>query len=1014
MRALFRALSLITLAMRRLIHQKALTACLLLGMVMAVALAVAIPAYVNVAQANVLRERLTRVGLSETAAQAGQSFGLLFTYINTDGRRNDAAGYDAMANFVSQRVLPRTVLPISALRRTVSTDRFRVYAAGATEAKYKQEIEARESLFERTRTIEPPYLFFASFDVIDGIESQINYDEGAFPQAPGADGHVEAMLERGMANRLGITTGDTFTVAVNFRENIAADGGATSVIERFVNVPVRISGIWSAREPRSDFWTLSPASMRESLVIREEDLRGTVMRAYPFVVTLALWNVQLDANALTVDAVDSLLSVTEGFKQEAFQVDTSLRMTSRVIDSLAEYRRSANELTLVLTIFSLPAFAMVIYFLALIAGMVVRQQEGELAILQSRGSSGLDVFGLYVIQGVALGALALAAGLPLGLSVAGLIANTSSFLEFNIDLSSFRTVFRISAPILRTALIAATLGVLVTLVPALNAAGRNIIVHGVARARNLRKPLWQRAFLDVLLLAVCAYSYYQLAQRGSMATITSQLTAAGELGATVARLTASDDPFRDPVRFLVPVLTVTALGLLATRLLPHLVSILSKLIGLGDISRGPVLPVFLALRELGRSPGDYVAPLVLLIFTLGVAIFGASAARTLDRHLLDATLLTIGGETQLIEGAESSKTSSGPFGAPVSAQEAAKPELFNFPPVEDHLKIAGVTDLARIARIKTAPQLLRSVGDTEFTVFAVDRRAFHRIAEPAFRADYASQSFGELMNAMGRSRDGLLAPRRFLTEHGLRPGDPLVLKFTLDSQPVWITYTVRGEFVYFPVAHVDDTRIGFVTDIAYTFEQLRKETPYAVLLKTLPGTDGRAVAFDAVKKHDFLISDVQDRKEKMSLEQARPERQGMFGMLSASFVFVTVLTLTGFAVYALLSFQRRSIEIGVMRAMGLSSTQMALYVVFLQTFVVALGALIGGAIGLYVSSLFVPFLQFGGSLIQSVPPFFVRLAYEETLLFYAALGVALAIVLSGSLIFLKRLKVFEVVKLGAS
>jgi putative ABC transport system permease protein len=1013
MRALFRFVSLTTLALRRLIHQRALTACLLLGMTMAVALAAAIPAYVNVAQAKVLREKLQRVGIRGEAQSSAQrqSFGLLFTYISTANGRADAGLYDQLNDFVNTRVAQRAVLPTDVVRRTMSSDRFRVYPAGATVDRYKQP-ERAASLFEQARAVETPYLFFSSFDAIDGIENEILYDDGRYPGAPGADGVVEAIVERGMANKYGIAAGDTFSVAINFREQVGGDNNTTQLVERFVNVPVRITGVWTARDASSDFWTLAPTSMRESMVVREEDLRGTIMRAYPFVLTLALWNVQLDANELTVDIVDPLVARAQSFKQESFQISPDMRFSSPVVDSLIDYRRSASELTLVLTVFSMPAFAMVVYFLALIAGMVVRQQLSELAILQSRGSSSLDIFGLYLTQGLVLGVLAFGLGLPLGLGVAGLIANTRSFLEFSFDPNTFWAIFRLNNAILRVAVIAAVIGVVVTLVPALGAAGRNILTHGVSRARDLRKPFWQRAFLDVLLLAPCVYGYFQLRQRGSLATVTQGLNRAGELGETLARLTASDDPFRDPVRFLLPVLTVTALGLLAARLLPYIVSFLARVIGLGEVSRGPLLPVFLALRELGRSPGDYIAPLVLLIFTLGVAIFGASAARTLDRHLLDTTLLNVGGDTLFRERGESNKPPTGPFGAPVSAEQAAKPELFNFPPIEDHYLLPGVEDLARISTIAVAPQVQRTVPEIRYTLYALDRRPFHRIAQPAFRPDYASQSFGDLMNTMGRSRDGLLASRKFLLDNGLAPGDELVLKFALDAVPVVVTYTVRGDYLYFPVAGTDDVNISFVADIDYTFEQLRKEVPYDVLLKTAPGTDGRAIAIDAVRKHDVLVSDVIDQKELIGKEQARPERQGMFGMLSASFVFVTLLTLTGFAVYALLSFKRRSIEIGVMRAMGLSGGQMAMYVIFLQTFVVILGAAMGGLIGLAVSALYVPFLQIGGSLIKSVPPFFVRLAYEDTLLFYSALGIALVFVLAGSLIFLRRLKVFEVVKLG--
>jgi putative ABC transport system permease protein len=1006
-------MALIALALRRLIHQRALTTCMVLGMVLAVALAVAIPAYVNAAQANVLRQRLQQV-TGDPGQGTREPFGMMFTYISFDGRRAGAADYDALNNYVRHRVLNRTILPVVALRRTISTDRYRVYSAGDTVKKYGER-KIQESLFERNQTIDPPYLIFASFDAIEGIEEHVNYDEGGFPQeSDDPNAPIEAMVERQMASEFGVTSGDTFTVALSYREVVQGEGGANTAVERYIPVTVRVSGVWYAKDDRNDFWTLSPASMRESFVIREETLRKRVMGAYPFVLTLALWNVQLDSNALTVDDVEPLLARAGTFRQEAFQVNSAFRLTSRVIDGLAEYRKAANELNLVLTVFSMPAFAMIVYFLALIAGMVVRQQEAELAILQSRGSSSADIFALYVLQSLIMGVFALGIGMPLGLAVAGVIGNTRTFLDFNISPQIFNNVFRFTGPVIRSAFIAAGIGVVITLLPVFGAAGRNILVHGVSRARSVRQPFWQRAFLDVLLLIPCVYSYIQLRQRGSLATITTQLEKTGELGATIARLTASDDPFRDPVRFLVPVLTVTALGLLAARLLPFIVGMLARLIGLTNTSGRVTLPVFLALRELSRSPGDYIAPLVLLIFTLGVAVFGASAARTLDQHLLESTRLVIGGDTRLIEDGQSNKPQAGLFAPAPSPAEAAKPELFNFPPVEDHLKINGVLSYARVAKIKTAPQALRVEETYGHNVFAIDRRAFHQIAQQAFRADYASRSFGELLNGMGQTRDGLLASQRFLDANGLRRGDALALKFALDSVPAFVTYTVRGGFSYFPLAAVDDNNIAFVTDIGYTFEKLGKEVPYDVLLDIAPGANGREIAVTASQEFEFLVSEVEDTEEIIAKEQARPERQGMFGMLSASFVFITLLTLTGFAVYALLSFRRRSIEIGVMRAMGLSSGQMALYVIFLQTFVMLIGAAIGGGLGLLVSRLFVPFLQIGGTLIKSVPSFVVRVAWQDTALFYAALAIALAFVLTGSLIFLRRLKVFEVVKLGAT
>ncbi len=1007
MKLILRILSLLSLAVRRLIHQRALTLCMLLGMTLAVALATAIPAYVNVAQANVLRQKLFQAGIGASASEgAREPFGMLFTFISLDGVPIDRAGYDKLDAFVAGRPTKDLVLPLRAVRRTLSTDRYRVYGSGATELRYKRTV-TETALFGANAAIETPYLFFGSFDAIPGINEHISFDDGQAPKETPEGQPIEMMVERGFANKHGLQAGDTFTVAISYRTK--NDNG--EVAERLAPIQARISGIWRANDQYEDFWTLAPVSMRESFVISEETLTKRVMAVYPYVITLAIWNMQLDADSLTIDAVDPLVARFSLYKKEVFQITPSFRVTSRAMDSLNEYRKSASELNLVLTVFSLPTFAMVVYFLALISGMVTRQQESELAILQSRGASAANVFLLYAAQSIVLGLLAFALGLPAGMAVAGLIANTHSFLDFGFDPKLFLIVFRLTAPVVRAAALACFATVVVTMLPVFGAVGKNIIGHGASRARSLRKPFWQRAWLDVLLLIPCVYTYLQLRNRGSLSALTASLKNVGELGSTVAALTASDDPFRDPVRFLIPVLTVTALGLFAARLLPYVIGALARVVGLSR-SR-TVLPVFLALRELARSPGDYVAPLVLLIFTLGAAIFGASAARTLDRHLIESTLLTVGGEARLVEDGISNKpASAGAFGIPTTPA-SNKPELFEFAPVEDHLKIPNVRNYARIARIKVAPQAEVVDQETTYTNFALDRRAFQQIAAPAFRRDYASRDFNDLMNALGRKADGVLLNRRFKTQNGLQDGDKLVLQYAVDAGTRNVTYTIAGDFVYFPVASVDEKNIGFVTNIGFTFDGISKDVPYEVLLDLAPGASGNQAAVDAIEKQDFLVNSVEDSAEIINTEQSRPERQGMFGVLSASFVFVTTLTLTGFAVYALLSFKRRSIEIGVMRAMGLSAGQMGLYVVFLQTFVVVLGAGIGGALGMLVSYLFVPFLQVGGKLIKTVPAFFVRLAWQDAAWFYVALGVALILVLAGSLLFLRRLRVFEVVKMGA-
>ena len=46
--------------------------------------------------------------------------------------------------------------------------------------------------------------------------------------------------------------------------------------------------------------------------------------------------------------------------------------------------------------------------------------------------------------------------------------------------------------------------------------------------------------------------------------------------------------------------------------------------------------------------------------------------------------------------------------------------------------------------------------------------------------------------------------------------------------------------------------------------------------------------------------------------QKRPERQGLFGLLSVGFIASALLTVLGFLLYAMFSFHRRFIEMGML------------------------------------------------------------------------------------------------------
>jgi putative ABC transport system permease protein len=120
----------------------------------------------------------------------------------------------------------------------------------------------------------------------------------------------------------------------------------------------------------------------------------------------------------------------------------------------------------------------------------------------------------------------------------------------------------------------------------------------------------------------------------------------------------------------------------------------------------------------------------------------------------------------------------------------------------------------------------------------------------------------------------------------------------------------------------------------------------------------------------------------------------------------------GFLVYAVVSFQRRFIELGMLRAVGLSVWQMAGYLAGEQAVLILVGGGLGTALGIWASTLFIPFLQVGADKTSQIPPFVVQIAWQELWTIYAVFGAMFVIAVTVLIGLLVRMKVFEAVKMG--
>jgi putative ABC transport system permease protein len=222
---------------------------------------------------------------------------------------------------------------------------------------------------------------------------------------------------------------------------------------------------------------------------------------------------------------------------------------------------------------------------------------------------------------------------------------------------------------------------------------------------------------------------------------------------------------------------------------------------------------------------------------------------------------------------------------------------------------------------------------------------------------------------------------------------------------------IVGAFELFPTWYPDQGPL-IVGNLDYLFQQMGGEFPYRVLLDVKDGTDPREVATSDTEgiPMRFLswntpVVDIEDA-------QSKPERQGLLGFLFIGFATAALLTVLAFLLHMVFSFQRRFIELGVLRAAGLSMGQMTGYLVWELAFLIMIGGVTGTILGYLASLIFIPFMQIGREAADLIPPFKVLIAWDSIYQIYWMFGILFALTLVVSIVLLRRMRIFQAIKLG--
>ncbi len=749
---------------------------------------------------------------------------------------------------------------------------------------------------------------------------------------------------------------------------------------------VKVVGVFAKNDPRDLYWFQRFTTLSESFLIDYD----TFLRDFLYTPTRNLtngsWYFALDYHRITLDNVPNLLRRYDEYLRAS--ADRRVDLDFGIAKLLDEYNRRAAVLKITLSFLHVPIVLVLAFFMYMVSQLIVEGDLAEIAVLESRGAAGNQLFTIYLLQSLLLAGAALALGPPLALMIVRFLGAANGFLEF-VGRSALQTDVTLRA--YWFALAGAAIFLVATLLPATRAARTSIVELRGRGARTRRHTFWRRFYLDLLLIAIAVYGLIQFQQRRDIILLTAA--------------TGADLPL-DPLLFLTSVLFILGCGMLTLRVFPFVIRALFR------VARRRWSPaLYAAFVQVARARGHEQFLMVFLILTLALGIYNSSAARTVNRNIEERIYYATGADLTMQPYFPSDRPPDGGGGLPgepVAAVTSSSAVQYREPPYEPFTRLPGIEHTTRVLRQPRAQVSLPGNRRTMAALMAITPGEFGRVAW--FRSDLLPTHWYRYLNRLAAAPKAMLLSSSIREEFDIKLGDTILV--TWSSQDV-VDGVVVG-FVdhwpaFMPVGERSTPRL-VVANFPYVRAKMAVE-PYEIWAKR-ERRSRTAEIYQAIEERDLDILSLTDATQRVVEAKNDPLLQGTNGVLTLGFSVAMLISIVGFVMYWVLTLRSRTLQFGVLRAIGMSSRRVLGMLVVEQVLITGSAIVAGVLIGRVAALLFVPLLQVVYAAADQVPPFRVAGERSDFIRIYVVAG---ALLLLGAGLFrtlLARLDIHQALKLG--
>lgn len=933
--------------MQKLRHKKWMNLCLLLGSILLIATVVSFPLYQTAAYDRMLQDEFTN-------------------YIASEGKW---PAMNELSVFVQKEAKGTTVARMEELMGRIYGD------LGVTEKEKISYYTMIETKFHSTMNRKDADGLGVCLSALSGLPDHARMLSGEMFSETGLteDNCIEVVVSQSAMVKMRLLVGETLEL---------------DSLTDAQNNPIRlyVKGVFEQASENDYYWQIDEQKLNNVMLMDMELFRSmfTGENAGKFSYTCTYYP-QFEYSDLKASKVESLIAATDYLTTESAFSSTAARPAYR--DILEEYGKKRERIRATLLILQIPVLIMLGAFLFMISGQMYDMERNEISVIKSRGSSGWQIFRLYLYQCTVLTLAGGAVGIPLGALFSRILGSARSFLEFD-NANALELTFNTEVWAYAAAAMIVTL--LIMALPAIRHSRVTIVKLKQQKALK-KKSWWEKIFLDIILLGVSLYGYYSFHKNST------------QLGESVLK-----GESLDPLLYVSSSLFIVGLGLLFLRLQPYLVRLIYTL---GRRFWKPAS--YASFMENAKNGRKQQFIMLFLIITISLGMYHAAVARTILQNAYSNADYMNGADIIVQEVWTAVMDRNG-----MATGEYVEP---------DYTKYAAMDFAKGYTRVYLSSNGLlqdKSGERQKLTVMGIHTREFGEVTW--VDQGLNDRHYFEYLNDLAPDADGVLVSENCRAKLGYEIGDrisyqPEGATSSSDGSKA-TTGKIVGFFSYWPgyAPTVTETNPdGTVTTrenymVVAHYSKLKKVygvKPYQVWVALKEGHDS-AEAYQWFEDKKVRLTKYVDKASELRNTVEDPLLQGTNGVLTMGFIVTILLCAVGYMIYWIMSIRSREMIFGVLRACGMHKGELIHMLMNEQLFSGVFSVAAGIGVGKLASEMFVPIIQQAYAATNQVLPMHLVVNASDMARLYGVIIAVMILCLAVLILLIFKLNVTKALKLG--